>query len=74
MYKFEFLYFFGLLKGPCFTEHAAEAFVTKCRKCTEKQKKNAERVIEWYTENRPQEWSALVEKFIADAKKLNISP
>ncbi|EFN88701.1 ejaculatory bulb-specific protein 3 [Harpegnathos saltator] len=67
--------------GPCVTddqkymkEHAAEAFATKCRKCTEVQKQNLEKVIGWYTENRPDEWTALMQKLMEDAKKMNISP
>ncbi|XP_032663627.1 ejaculatory bulb-specific protein 3-like [Odontomachus brunneus] len=67
--------------GPCVTEDqkffkglAAEAFVTKCLKCTEVQKQNLEKIIVWYTENRPDEWNALVQKMMDDAKKLNISP
>lgn len=57
-----------------FAEHAAEAFATKCRKCTETQKKNVEKIVVWYTENRPDEWQAMVQKLMDDAKKLNISP
>ncbi|EZA56404.1 ObirCsp1 [Ooceraea biroi] len=67
--------------GPCdreeelfLKEHSVEAFVTRCRKCTDIQKEFAEKVTIWYTQNRPQEWSAMVEKFIADAKKMNITP
>lgn len=55
-----------------FAEHAAEAFATKCRRCTEVQKKNVEKIVVWYTENRPQEWQAMVQKLMDDAKKLNI--
>ncbi|XP_070149591.1 ejaculatory bulb-specific protein 3-like [Polyergus mexicanus] len=68
-------------KGPCVTEdqkyfkqNAAEAFATKCRKCTETQKRNAEKIVVWYTENRPDEWQAMVQKLMDDAKKLNINP
>lgn len=57
-----------------FAEHAAEAFATKCRKCTEAQKKNVGKIVVWYTENRPEEWLAMVEKLLEDAKKLNIAP
>ncbi|KYM87071.1 Ejaculatory bulb-specific protein 3 [Atta colombica] len=67
--------------GPCMTEdqkffkqHAAEAFATKCRKCTETQKKNVEKIVVWYTENRPEEWHAMIEKLLQEAKKLNITP
>lgn len=57
-----------------FVEHAAEAFATKCRKCTEVQKKNVEKIVVWYTENRPDEWNAMIQKLLEDAKKLNITP
>ncbi|KAL6261822.1 hypothetical protein P5V15_006907 [Pogonomyrmex californicus] len=67
--------------GPCVTEdqkffkqHAAEAFATKCRKCTEMQKKNMEKIVVWYTENRPEEWNAMIQKLLDDAKKMNITP
>ncbi|XP_020294577.1 ejaculatory bulb-specific protein 3-like [Pseudomyrmex gracilis] len=65
--------------GPCVTEeqkffkqHAAEAFATKCKKCTETQKKNMEKIIVWYTENRPDEWNVLMGKLLEEAKKLNL--
>lgn len=64
--------------GPCVTPDAAffkgnfpEAIVTHCKKCTEKQKQNFEIMVEWYTEHEIQEWNALVDKFISDAKKMN---
>ncbi|XP_072743251.1 ejaculatory bulb-specific protein 3-like [Anoplolepis gracilipes] len=66
-------------RGPCvtddqiyFKQHAAEAFATKCRRCTETQKKNVEKIVVWYTENRPEEWQAMVLKLMEDAKKQNI--
>jgi len=66
--------------GPCVTEdqkffrqNAAEAFATKCRKCTEAQKKNVEKIVVWYTENRPDEWNAMVQKLLEEAKKMNIA-
>lgn len=54
--------------------HAAEVFVTKCRKCTEKQKDNLAKIVEWYTKNQPDEWNTIVQKLMDDAKKLNITP
>ncbi|XP_043491521.1 uncharacterized protein LOC122517172 [Polistes fuscatus] len=63
--------------GPCvtpdaiyFKEHFPEAVVTKCKKCTEIQKSNFEKLAIWYNENRPDEWTALIKKFMEDAKKL----
>ncbi|XP_011160273.1 ejaculatory bulb-specific protein 3 [Solenopsis invicta] len=68
-------------RGPCvtddqkyFRQNIAEAFVTKCQKCTETQMKNYGKIVEWYTENRPDEWQAMVEKLLEEAKKLNITP
>lgn len=57
-----------------FVENAAEAFATKCQKCTETQKKNLEKIVVWYTENRPDEWNAMIQKLLQDAKKMNITP
>ncbi|XP_066603689.1 ejaculatory bulb-specific protein 3-like [Prorops nasuta] len=65
--------------GPCVTEDAAyfkgnfvEAMATQCKKCTQKQQENFEKVIVWYTEHQPEKWQALVAKTLEDAKKLNI--
>lgn len=46
---------------------------TKCRRCTDKQKDMMEKIVVWYTENRPEEWSALVIHLIEEAKKQNIA-
>ncbi|KAK2576494.1 hypothetical protein KPH14_005820 [Odynerus spinipes] len=66
--------------GPCVTPDAAffkvnfpEAVVTKCKKCTDRQKDNFEKIAIWYDENRPDEWTALIKKFIEDAKKMNVA-
>ncbi|XP_046823345.1 ejaculatory bulb-specific protein 3-like [Vespa crabro] len=65
--------------NPCVTPDAIffksnlpEAIITKCKKCTEKQKENFEFIAVWYTDNRPDEWNALIKKFMEDAKKQNI--
>ncbi|XP_066603690.1 ejaculatory bulb-specific protein 3-like [Prorops nasuta] len=65
--------FYG--SGPCVTADAkffknnfGEAIVTKCKKCTEKQKTNFDKMISWYNENEPQQWEALVKKFVEDAQ------
>ncbi|KAG7199913.1 hypothetical protein KM043_014356 [Ampulex compressa] len=64
--------------GPCVTPDAVffkgnfpEAVVTKCKKCTEIQKINFEKLATWYTEHLPDEWKALVEKFINDQREKN---
>lgn len=33
-----------------------------------------EKIVVWYTENRPDEWTAMVQKLLEEAKKLNITP
>lgn len=48
-----------------------EAVITKCKKCTEKQKQNLDITVDWYTKNQPDKWNALVEKNIEDLKKKN---
>ncbi|XP_012218566.1 ejaculatory bulb-specific protein 3 [Linepithema humile] len=46
-----------------------EAFQTQCKKCTEKQKKHMEYIIDWYTTNKPNDWNALVTKIVQDLTK-----
>ncbi|EFN89732.1 ejaculatory bulb-specific protein 3 [Harpegnathos saltator] len=65
-------------KGPCTTadmkfykEIASEAMVTKCKKCNEKQKEHLNDIIEWYTQNKPDQWQIIVEKSLEDMKKKN---
>ncbi|XP_012258806.1 ejaculatory bulb-specific protein 3-like [Athalia rosae] len=65
--------------SPCITPDAKffksnfpEAIVTQCRKCTEKQKRMFDTLSTWYTEKRPDEWKALIAKFIEDARKKKI--
>lgn len=43
---------------------------TQCRKCNERQKEMFDQIVVWYTENRPDEWNALIAKGVDDAKKL----
>ncbi|XP_014467207.1 PREDICTED: ejaculatory bulb-specific protein 3-like [Dinoponera quadriceps] len=65
-------------QGPCPTENMkfyknliSEAIVTKCQKCTEKQKENLDKVTDWYTQNKPEDWNAIVEKAVKDLKDKN---
>ncbi|XP_032666719.1 ejaculatory bulb-specific protein 3-like [Odontomachus brunneus] len=64
--------------GPCTTsdmrfykDFIGEAIVTKCKKCTEKQKKNLEILTEWYITNQPKQWEEFVAKVISDLRKKN---
>ncbi|CAL1680423.1 unnamed protein product [Lasius platythorax] len=66
--------------GPCLTadakffrEVASEAFQTKCKRCTEKQKEMMDVVVSWYTQNEPDQFQALVAKTLEDMKKKNIA-
>nr|XP_012220507.1 PREDICTED: ejaculatory bulb-specific protein 3-like [Linepithema humile] len=65
-------------QGPCLTGDAkflreilSEAFQTKCKKCTEKQKVMLDQIVDWYTTNAPDEWRTIVEKTVEDMKKMN---
>ena len=62
--------------APCMTADATffkgnmfEAVVTKCSKCTEKQKIFLDKVADWFTKNQPEKWQAFIEKSLEDAKK-----
>ncbi|XP_012217907.1 ejaculatory bulb-specific protein 3 [Linepithema humile] len=64
--------------GPCITGDAkffkqffSEAFQTKCKRCTEKQKHHLDTLVDWYTTNNPVQWEAIVKKTIEDLKKKN---
>jgi len=46
-----------------------EAIGTQCRKCTEKQKVLLDRLVDWYTKNRPEEWEAFIKKTIENAQR-----
>ncbi|KYN04243.1 Putative odorant-binding protein A10 [Cyphomyrmex costatus] len=65
-------------KGPCPTEDAkffqgimSEVIQTNCKKCTEKQKKLYTEMLNWFTQNKPKQWEALVVKSVEDMKKKN---
>ncbi|XP_016843424.1 uncharacterized protein LOC100113667 [Nasonia vitripennis] len=62
--------------APCFTPDAKffkekfpEAIVTKCRKCTQKQKDSFEKIVLYYTEKQPEQWKMLLAKAIANSQK-----
>lgn len=54
-----------------FSEIFGEAVVTKCKKCTEKQKENMDIIVDWFTKNKPEDWQAIVAKSIEDMKQKN---
>ncbi|XP_012059698.1 PREDICTED: ejaculatory bulb-specific protein 3-like [Atta cephalotes] len=67
-------------KSPCLTEDAtffqgimSEIIQTSCKKCTEKQKEIFTAAKNWFTQNKPEQWEALVAKSIEDMKKKNAS-
>lgn len=47
----------------------SEAMQTQCRKCNDKQKDLLDRMADWYTKNRPDEWEAFVRKTLEDFQK-----
>lgn len=60
--------------GPCLTPDARflkekfpEVLVTKCRKCTDKQREFFGKVTTWYIENEPDTWEKIVRLGIAEA-------
>ncbi|CAL7933692.1 unnamed protein product [Xylocopa violacea] len=62
--------------APCVTADAKyfkgkfpEAFVTKCKKCTEKQEAMFNKISTWYTENDPENWEKIVKKALDNAQK-----
>ncbi|XP_011502593.1 PREDICTED: ejaculatory bulb-specific protein 3-like [Ceratosolen solmsi marchali] len=62
--------------GPCLTPDAKffkekfpEAIVTKCRKCTAKQKEIFEKIVLFYTEKEPEKWNKVLLKAIQESKK-----
>ncbi|XP_020296969.1 ejaculatory bulb-specific protein 3-like [Pseudomyrmex gracilis] len=64
--------------GPCITSDSkffrdifSEAFQTKCKKCTEKQKEMLDEIVVWYTEHQPEQWKAIVAKTVEDLKQKN---
>ncbi|XP_072767351.1 ejaculatory bulb-specific protein 3-like [Anoplolepis gracilipes] len=54
-----------------FREIASEAFQTKCKKCTEKQKEMLDAVVEWFSQKKPEQFEMMVQKSIEDMKKKN---
>lgn len=44
------------------------AIVTKCVKCTDRQKIMFGKIVEWYTANQEEKWNAMLIKALADAK------
>ncbi|KZC11655.1 Ejaculatory bulb-specific protein 3 [Dufourea novaeangliae] len=61
--------------GPCVTADAKyfkdrfpEAFVTKCKKCTPKQVIFFDKISEWFTENEPEMWKAVIEKAVQNVQ------
>ncbi|XP_033228921.1 uncharacterized protein LOC117180533 [Belonocnema kinseyi] len=62
--------------GPCLSPDAKflkdklpEALVTKCKKCTEKQKVGFEKVVLYYTEKEPEAWNHVLRKAVNDFKR-----
>lgn len=50
-------------------EIIGEALRTGCKRCTEKQKVLLDKMADWYTTNRPEQWDAFVRKVVGDAQK-----
>jgi len=46
-----------------------DAYLTKCMRCTEKQKETLKKVSEWYVKNAPEKWESIIAKIAEDAKK-----
>ncbi|EGI64540.1 Putative odorant-binding protein A10 [Acromyrmex echinatior] len=64
--------------APCVTADAkffkgvmSEIIQTNCKKCTEKQKEMFTETKNWFTQNKPEQWEALVAKSAEDMKKKN---
>ncbi|KAJ8670413.1 hypothetical protein QAD02_001672 [Eretmocerus hayati] len=62
--------------APCKTadavfmkENFPEALVTKCRKCTEKQKEAFETIATWFINNEPNTWDMVLRKAVNDFTK-----
>jgi len=49
----------------------SEIIQTNCKKCTEKQKEMFTAAKNWFTQNKPEQWEALVAKSVEDMKKKN---
>lgn len=52
-----------------FKDKFPEAIVTKCKRCTEKQKESFEKIVLYYTEKEPEKWNVILTKSISDFTK-----
>lgn len=52
-----------------FTDKLPEALVTKCRKCTAKQRYMFEQIVTYYTEKEPEKWQAIIVRSIEKYQK-----
>lgn len=56
-------------KGIClFSGHITDALQTDCTKCSDKQKKGAEKVIKFLYKEKPEEWKLLQQKYDPENK------
>lgn len=55
------------------TANFPEALVTKCARCTEKQKVMVEKIVLWYAANQAEKWNKLIAKLLEDAKKMKLA-
>jgi len=46
-----------------------DAYLTRCKRCTEKQKETLKKVAEWYVKNAPEKWESIIAKMVEEAKK-----
>ncbi|EZA59553.1 ObirCsp9 [Ooceraea biroi] len=65
--------------SPCVTaaarflkEKFAEAYITRCRKCTEKQVAFLDKITDWYMKNDPATWKRGVEMVIKELRNKNM--
>ncbi|EFN64584.1 Putative odorant-binding protein A10 [Camponotus floridanus] len=49
----------------------AEAFITKCKKCTDKQIYIFNVITDWFTKNEPETWNHIVRTTIEEAQRKN---
>jgi len=47
----------------------SDAYLTQCKRCTEKQKEALKEVFEWFVKNAPEKWESMIAKIVEDAKK-----
>lgn len=55
-----------------FSDTFPEAIVTKCRKCTEKQKIAFDLVVNWYLKNDLETWNNIVRKAVVEAQRKGV--